>query len=103
MKCPRCQKDMLSTGDGDFQICFTDGCPISKYESENGYYVFTLTFEKFPGIYIETGLNKKGEFTYISQVSDENIHFFEDKVIREFEKEMVDMTVDRLQTILVFG
>lgn len=102
MQCPRCQKEMLNLEDFGFEMCHTDGCPISKYEQDGDFYVYSLSFTKYPNIYIETGRNRSGYFTYISQIGSEELHL-EEKVIQSFNKEMLDMTPEKLQLILTFG
>lgn len=104
MICPRCQTEMLSMGDLGFDLCRTEGCPISNYQGDENYYIYTLSFEKYPGIYIETGKKPDGYFTHIGQAYMDDLEgFTNDHIIKRFDQEMIDMTVERLQTILVFG
>ena len=111
MKCPRCQNEMqtLSLGGNnsnlEHYLCFSNGCPISQYEIyKNGDYTGSITFEKYPAIFVETGIKNGKPFTFIKEhYLDDPMSFTNDRVIYQFNVQMMDMTVDRLTTILVFG
>ena len=84
-------------------MCFTANCGVAQYNVyPNGNYSYCITFEKYPFIRVETG--KKGDEFY-TQVIEENVEDVnpESKLLYQFDKEMTDITLDRLQTILTFG
>lgn len=86
--------------------CFSSGCPMMQFSSKNssGDYEAVLNFEKYPHIRVKTGKMNGKTFTKIVEDHlDDPMGFTGIRTLHQFDKEMMDMTLDKLQTILVFG
>lgn len=110
MKCIRCLQEMQAAF--NFYTCWTEGCCVTGYheKDENTYYWIFSFHDDHPFIYIKTGKANGIGLTSIDYEEERDMpgyspgHTFTiEKHIAKFDKEMLDITSEKLKTILVFS
>lgn len=102
MKCPRCQMELfpfpISSIDSETFICFTADCAISQYTQSKfcNDHTYTITFDKWPHLRVETGRKNKQEFLTIFENETE-------KIIVNLRECQIHLTEERMQLILTFS
>lgn len=107
--CVRCHHPMTECF--NFYVCYTDGCNVTGYhEKDEDTYYWTFNFQDdHPFIFVKTGKANGQPLTSIDYEEEREVpgqpmaSITIEKHIAKFDKEMLDITSEKLKTIIVFS